>query len=87
MNPASIVAGVLALVSLGLFVVSIRRGPPYGSTFDWITAALMGLSVAAMWVLRERADFAVYPFGLFCFVVGYYFGALATRRGLFSPRP
>ena len=74
MNPASIVAGVLALISISLLVVSIRRGPPYGSTFGWITAALMALSLAAMWALRERVDLIWLPFGTFTFVLGYYLG-------------
>ena len=75
MNFPSVVAAVLALVSIVFLVVSVRRGPPYGSTLAWVTAGVMALSVAAIWWFREQADLTAYPFGLFCFATGYYVGA------------
>lgn len=84
MNPASIPAAVLTAISLVLLVVAMRRGPPYGRAVDWIAAALMALAVAAMWWLRDRVDLVIYPFGAFCFVMGYYLGARALASGRVS---
>ena len=79
MNPASIVAGVLAFISISLLVVSIRRGPPYtGTALDRIAAGLMALCLVAMWLLRGRVDLIWLPFGTFTFVLGYYLGTRAA---------